>query len=642
MRQQFFVTKNHKFFLEIKKKVKTQKMAKGKKIVAEEASDDEVEFIPRYETKRAPQPPPKKAVQERVAKKNEEKPAKVEHPLVTQIKREDDYYEAAQAKIFGGPRPKSFDLEESEEEQSSSEDEEDEETVRVGEPSEVVEASQPMPESPKPQASLFFKENEDLIYELGPEGVQDIKFCGTSFVFTLWLHNLDPSMDALVQGSIGRFLQKAKELCEVKDEAGAIQADYFLLGPIEKAKTTGRLHRHGIIHLTKRKTLGTLVKYFGFNQQLRLLGQKGTRVQARTYALKELADDNPILFEFGSIGETPAPKGPGKRESDRWKDAYEACKREKLDFDSIHPQIAIMSCKSLQWLHNRHVNSKDPQTLPTCCGLFLFGPPNTGKSHFARFGQGRKPEDCATMLANNQQSFFDGCSEAKHILIEELGLEFKFWNQLKTWADRYPFNANMKGSNRLIRPETIIVTSNYYPGDLYPVNYTSSLRRAVNRRFRFLYFYREYDEDDESPNWVEVMAYESAELPEMEDIIKMVPSEHRASARRLWKDSNETPGTVAAFNQVFPDSSYQTPTFRGEGPQNTATRQEAYAVKMLAARLGPSGPTPPTVRLDSLGSGRRGTPRVPEVSPEPPEGNAQDASNDDALNPDIETQRLPF
>lgn len=34
-------------------------------------------------------------------------------------------------------------------------------------------------------------------------------------------------------------------------------------------------------------------------------------------------------------------------------------------------------------------------------------------------------------------------------------------HHLKNWADRYPFLGEMKGAGRVMRPEHIIVTSNY-------------------------------------------------------------------------------------------------------------------------------------------------------------------------------------
>jgi len=39
--------------------------------------------------------------------------------------------------------------------------------------------------------------------------------------------------------------------------------------------------------------------------------------------------------------------------------------------------------------------------------------------------------------------------------------------QLKIWADRYPFIANVKGSSVKMRPAKVIVTSNVLPEDIW-------------------------------------------------------------------------------------------------------------------------------------------------------------------------------
>lgn len=52
---------------------------------------------------------------------------------------------------------------------------------------------------------------------------------------------------------------------------------------------------------------------------------------------------------------------------------------------------------------------------------------------------------------------------------------------LKIWADHYPFMAEYKGGSRLIRPDTIIVTSNYHPDELWTDD--KEMATAVKRRF---------------------------------------------------------------------------------------------------------------------------------------------------------------
>ena len=56
---------------------------------------------------------------------------------------------------------------------------------------------------------------------------------------------------------------------------------------------------------------------------------------------------------------------------------------------------------------------------------------------------------------------------------------------LKKWADRYAFDAEVKGSKFIIRPERIIVTSNYSIDDIFFQD--TMIREAIKRRFTALY-----------------------------------------------------------------------------------------------------------------------------------------------------------
>lgn len=52
---------------------------------------------------------------------------------------------------------------------------------------------------------------------------------------------------------------------------------------------------------------------------------------------------------------------------------------------------------------------------------------------------------------------------------------------LKQWADHYPFKAAQKGSQLLIRPKRIVITSNYSIEECYPEVQDSA---PLKRRFK--------------------------------------------------------------------------------------------------------------------------------------------------------------
>lgn len=81
------------------------------------------------------------------------------------------------------------------------------------------------------------------------------------------------------------------------------------------------------------------------------------------------------------------------------------------------------------------------------------------------------------MFGNNQDAYYsknankwwDGYSPTMNmVLLDDLGKEGEMLGSyIKRWTDRYPFNAEVKGSSIVIRPELIVITSNFWPHDIW-------------------------------------------------------------------------------------------------------------------------------------------------------------------------------
>jgi len=117
--------------------------------------------------------------------------------------------------------------------------------------------------------------------------------------------------------------------------------------------------------------------------------------------------------------------------------------------------------------------------------IWYYGPTGTGKSHRARtFG---------AFYLKNINKWWDGYKDEDNVIIEEWSPESNMTTQsLKKWADKYYFNAEIKGGQISIRPRTIIVTSNFSMRECFirDADYT-----ALKRRFQEIYCINHVDEE---------------------------------------------------------------------------------------------------------------------------------------------------
>lgn len=184
--------------------------------------------------------------------------------------------------------------------------------------------------------------------------------------------------------------------------------------------------------------------------------------------------------ERGKIPLTPEEKGKkgGDLEKKRWETTLALIKGPKEFHDQIPADIQIRYARTIDYIHAKQPVQEENTIFKS---KWFYGPSRTGKTTKARL-------DYPDHYLKLRNKWWDHYQDQSVVILDDFDkTHAKLLGHIKDWADKWPFQAESKGSVRLIRPRLFIVTSNYHPKDIWP-EFTEY--DPVVQRFEFTEFKR--------------------------------------------------------------------------------------------------------------------------------------------------------
>jgi len=233
---------------------------------------------------------------------------------------------------------------------------------------------------------------------------------------------------------------------------------YVIIG--KEVGLLGTPHLQGYISFVHKKSL----------KQVRALcprshweGAKGSALDNYTYCSKE--------GDFEERGVRPkSAKEKGQSERDRWKGVWDLAKAGLIE--EIPEEIRLRHYRTLKEIRKDYMVK--PADASDTTGVWIYGPAGVGKSRKAR-------EDYPDSYLKMANKWWCGYQNEATVIIDDLDTKHDcLGHHLKIWADRYSFLAEIKGGAVHIRPQKIIVTSQYHPTQIWA---DSETRDAILRRF---------------------------------------------------------------------------------------------------------------------------------------------------------------
>lgn len=241
---------------------------------------------------------------------------------------------------------------------------------------------------------------------------------------------------------------------EDRKDVASLDVKYLVVG--EEVSASGTPHLQGYCELTKRTRVTSLKKRL---PRAHLERRKGSAQQAATYCKKD-----------GNFTETGTISRPGKR-NDLHNFVAEVKKQKGMKLIDVmenHPMTLARYPRFVDLANHLYRECKSRDTLDN---HWYVGVSGSGKSSTAR-------KKYPGLYLKSINKWWDGYDDEDAILLDDFGATHNMLGYyLKIWADHYPFKAEVKGGSMVIRPKTVIVTSQYRIEELFSGNDLEALAR---------------------------------------------------------------------------------------------------------------------------------------------------------------------